>query len=82
MVAGGVKRYLATVIASEREATQLMQRHISAVFPSRFIFHHQLGCFAFARNDGCGCFAFVTQNDSQDRFVCFAKRSSPRNDGF
>jgi len=36
----------------------------SAVLPLRFFFHHQLGCFAF-----------VTQNDSQDRFVRFAKRS-------
>jgi len=49
-----------TVIASEREATQLVERQKSAVLQLRFFFHYQLGCFAFARNDGYGCFAFFT----------------------
>ena len=41
-----------TVIASGSEATQLAERIKSAVLPLRSFFHHQLGCFAFARNDG------------------------------
>jgi len=40
------------VIASEREATQLAENHKSAISPSRIRNNHQLGCFAFARNDG------------------------------
>jgi len=59
-----------TVIASEREATQLMVQDIARWPKLHFTNNHQLGCFAF-----------VTQNDSQDRFVRFAERSSPRNDG-
>jgi len=50
------------------EANQLAERKESAVLTLRFFFYHQLGCFAF-----------VTQNDSPDRFVRFAKRASPRN---
>ena len=32
-------------------------------------------------NHQLDCFALIAQNDSQDRFVRFANRSSPRNDG-
>ncbi len=40
------------VLSDEREATQLEGSYKSTIDPPKLIENHQLGCFAYARNDG------------------------------